>query len=47
MHCAAPKQSDQQNTSRPSGARGGMAELDVRPGWDKHCLVRNPGRNVR
>ena len=21
--------------------------LDVRPGWDKHRLVRNPGRNVR
>lgn len=44
MQCAAPEQSDHQNAS---GLRRRMAALDVRLGWDKHCLVRNPGRNVR
>lgn len=44
MQCAAPKVSDHQNTS---GQRRRMAELDVKPGWDKHRRVRNPGRNVR
>jgi len=24
-----------------------VAAFDVRPGWDKHCLVQNPCRNVR
>lgn len=49
MQCAAPKQSDRQNISprTPPNRWNGIAALDVRPGWDKHRLVQNPGRNVR
>lgn len=43
MRGAALEGGDQQSRL-PS--RGRVAALDARPGWDKHCLVLYPCRNV-